>query len=123
MTGLMSYAIDSPTDSLNTVGAAVSGTFLFVVGVANSIILYRIIKQRRRVRIEGCLPSPATSTQGRMQETNQTPSPATGGEEAPNAGDGHLSRSHHHGNTLLMKIIGPVITFVDRPWKVSVVSA
>jgi len=26
---------------------------------------------------------------------------------------------HHYGNTLLMKIISPVITFVDRPWKVS----
>ncbi|KAF7299006.1 Nickel/cobalt efflux system [Mycena indigotica] len=31
------------------IGAAVSGTFLFIVGLANSIILWRIIRQRRRV--------------------------------------------------------------------------
>jgi nickel/cobalt transporter (NiCoT) family protein len=34
------------------VGAAISGSFLFIVGVANSIILYRIVRQRRSVRIE-----------------------------------------------------------------------
>ena len=107
-----------------TTGAAISGSFLFIVGVANSIILYRIINQRRRVRIKACtLFNSAEISQDRMQGTNSTPaSPASGGEEAPSTNDGHLSRPHHHGNTLLMKIIGPVITFVDRPWKVNVVS-
>lgn len=58
-----------------------------------------------------------------MQETNPTPAPpAAGDEEAAGADEGHPSQSHRHGNTLLMKIIGPLITFVDRPWKVSVVS-
>jgi len=53
-----------------------------------------------------------------MQEPNSTPtSPGVSDEGALNTNGGHLSRSHHHGNTLLMKIIGPVITFVDRPWK------
>ena len=57
-----------------------------------------------------------------MEEANPTPAPpASGDEEAPSSGDGNLSRPQHHGNTLLMKIIGPVITFVDRPWKASVV--
>ena len=66
----------------------------------------------------------AKRTQDRMQELNSTPpSPAVGDEEASGGNDRHLSRPHHHGNTLLMKIIGPVITFVDRPWKVSVASA
>ncbi|KAF9651590.1 NicO-domain-containing protein [Thelephora ganbajun] len=85
------------------VGAAISGSFLFIVGVANSIILYRIVKQRQR---------------DRTQETNSTPtSPTAGDEEEPRVNGDHRSRSHRHGNTLLMKIIGPVITFVDRPWK------
>lgn len=60
-----------------------------------------------------------------MQETGSIPaSPGAGDEEAPGTNDGRLSRSRHrhHGNTLLMKIIGPVITFVDRPWKASVMS-
>lgn len=58
-----------------------------------------------------------------MQETGSTPeSPAVVGEEVPNTNGDHLARPQHHANTLLMKIIGPVITFVDRPWKVSSVS-
>ena len=54
-------------------------------------------------------------------EINNSASPA-GDEGAPSVNDGHLPRPRYHGNTLLMKIIGPVITFVNRPWKVSIVS-
>ena len=28
-----------------------------------------------------------------------------------------LRDAESHGNTLMMKIIGPIVTFVDRPWK------
>lgn len=57
-----------------------------------------------------------------MQEAHSTPTlPASGDEETPSTNGDHLSRPQHHGNTLLMKVIGPVITFVDRPWKASVV--
>ncbi|KAI0366880.1 NicO-domain-containing protein [Pilatotrama ljubarskyi] len=61
------------------VGAAVSASFLFVVGLANSIILFRILRKRHR--------------------------------------DDEDDAKASHGNTLMMKIIGPVVTFVDRPWK------
>lgn len=64
----------------------------------------------------------ADGTQDRVRETDSTPAPAANDEEAPSPNDDNLPRSHHHGNTLLMRIIGPVITLVDRPWKVSVVS-
>jgi len=58
-----------------------------------------------------------------MQEPNLTPTPpAVDGEETLSTNDGHLPPPHHHGNTLLMKIIGPVLTFVDRPWKASAIS-
>ena len=60
------------------------------------------------------------TTQDRMQINNSAALPAAGDEGAPSINDGHQLRSRHR-NTLLMKIIGPVITFVDRPWKVSVV--
>ena len=57
-----------------------------------------------------------------MQEADSTPAPpASSNEEVPSISDDHLSRPQCHGNTLLMKIIGPVITFVDRPWKASAV--
>ncbi|KAJ7600685.1 NicO-domain-containing protein [Mycena floridula] len=60
------------------VGPAVSGTFLFVVGLANSVILWRIIKQRRQPDAE---PRP------------------------------------HHNHMLMMRILGPLLTFVNKPWK------
>ena len=31
--------------------------------------------------------------------------------------DFELRDMESHGNTLMMKIIGPIVTFVDRPWK------
>ncbi|KAI0632023.1 NicO-domain-containing protein [Trametes polyzona] len=78
------------------VGAAVSASFLFVVGLANSIILFRILRKRHRVHAY-------------TQSTHKGKAPQDGEE------DGDLKESH--GNTLMMKIIGPVVTFVDRPWK------
>lgn len=57
-----------------------------------------------------------------MQEADSTPAlPTSGDEETPSTSGDRLSQPQHHGNTLLMKIIGPVITFVDRPWKASAV--
>lgn len=91
--------------------------------MANSIILYRIIEQRSRMHVASSLPNPAESNQQRVQGVGSTASPVAGDEEAPNGNYDHLSRSHQQGSTLLMKIIGPVITFVDHPWKVSVASA
>ncbi|KZV82273.1 NicO-domain-containing protein [Exidia glandulosa HHB12029] len=60
------------------VGAAVSASFLFLIGLANSIILFGIIRRRRR-----------------------------------------RNASDDEGNTnmLMMRILGPVTRFVDRPWK------
>ncbi|KAL5499040.1 hypothetical protein ACEPAH_1558 [Sanghuangporus vaninii] len=65
------------------VGAAVSGSFLFIIGLANSIILYKIIRKRRRKRIAG-------------------------------AGEDEEDKSY---STVMMKILGPVTRFVNKPWK------
>lgn len=119
MTDLVPRAIGHPVADQLILGAAISGSFLFVVGVANSIILYRIIKQRRRMHGGASLSDSTESTQ---QGTHSIALPVAGDEEAHSGNDGPPPRSHHHGSTLLMKIIGPVITFVDHPWKVSVVS-
>ncbi|KZP31862.1 NicO-domain-containing protein [Athelia psychrophila] len=73
------------------VGSAVSGSFLFLIGLANSIILFNILRKRRKIsklRAEGVDP----------------------GIDIDEGG-------HHHNNTLMMRILGPVINFVDRPWK------
>ncbi|KAF8919042.1 high-affinity nickel-transport protein-domain-containing protein [Mucidula mucida] len=72
------------------VGAAVSGTFLFLVGTANSIILWRILKQRRKHGLQR----------------------AAGLDPAVEAAD-----DPKHTHMLMMRIIGPVINFVDKPWK------
>ncbi|KAL5481000.1 hypothetical protein ACEPAI_9941 [Sanghuangporus weigelae] len=65
------------------VGAAVSGSFLFIIGLANSIILYKIIRKRRRKRAEA-------------------------------AGEDEEDKSY---STVMMKILGPVTRFVNKPWK------
>lgn len=31
--------------------------------------------------------------------------------------DFEFRESKSHGNTLMMKLLGPIVTFVDRPWK------
>lgn len=74
------------------VGDAVSGSFLFLIGIANTIILWRILKRRRQAKIRA---------QRRMNgETVEEP-----------------KHNPQDGNMLMMRIIGPIITFVDRPWK------
>lgn len=74
------------------VGDAVSGSFLFIIGLANTIILWRILKRRRQARIR---------EQRRMN-----------GEIVE-----ELEHDPRENNMLMMRIIGPIITFVDRPWK------
>ncbi|KAF8158908.1 high-affinity nickel-transport protein-domain-containing protein [Mycena galopus ATCC 62051] len=69
------------------VGTAVSASFLFIVGFANSIILWRIVKHRRKAK--------------RRQEQG-----LSAVEEDP-----------RHNHMLMMRILGPIITFVNKPWK------
>ncbi|KAI5889739.1 NicO-domain-containing protein [Schizophyllum commune H4-8] len=76
------------------VGAAVSGSFLFIVGLANSIILYKILQRRREFK-------------RRQREADAT------GEDT--LADFDSDPKHTH--MLMMRILGPVLTFVDRPWK------
>ncbi|CAA7262937.1 unnamed protein product [Cyclocybe aegerita] len=74
------------------VGAAVSGSFLFIIGLANTIILWRIIKRRREDKLR--------------EQRRANGEPVEDVEHDPK-----LNR------TIMMRIIGPIITFVDRPWK------
>jgi len=69
------------------VGSAVSGSFLFIIGLANTIILYRILSKRRALK--------------RHVETEGGPLPP----------------SSHETSGLMMRFIGPITTFVNRPWK------
>ncbi|KAK7681581.1 hypothetical protein QCA50_015314 [Cerrena zonata] len=79
------------------VGASVSASFLFIVGLANSIILWRILARKRRIKKE---------REARLAR----------GED-PSDLDDDKDDENSHGNTLMMKILGPVVRFVDRPWK------
>ncbi|SJL07564.1 related to high-affinity nickel transport protein nic1 [Armillaria ostoyae] len=74
------------------VGAAVSGSFLFIVGVANSIFLWKAIRQRRNMKNL----QRANGAQQYTEETIEDPK---------------------HGHMLMMRILGPIITFVNKPWK------
>ncbi|KAL0575200.1 hypothetical protein V5O48_006761 [Marasmius crinis-equi] len=73
------------------IGASISGTFLFIVAVTNSIILWRVLKRRR----------------DQKQKAAQENDPE-------HFNDAYDPKQDH---MLMMRIIGPVITFVNRPWK------
>ncbi|KAI0269739.1 high-affinity nickel-transport protein-domain-containing protein [Gloeopeniophorella convolvens] len=79
------------------VGSSVSAGFLFIVGLANSIILHRILRKRSQV--------------GKRREQQL----ARG--EQPTELEDELEDDGAYNNTIMMKILGPVVRFVDRPWK------
>jgi len=70
------------------VGTAISGSFLFIVGLANSVILYKILRQRRQAR-------------------RQRDSEHGGSDTEPDPNQ----------NMLMMRLLGPLVNFVNRPWK------
>ncbi|TFK28056.1 NicO-domain-containing protein [Coprinopsis marcescibilis] len=73
------------------VGAAVAGSFLFIVGLANSVILWRILKRRKK-----------QSAQEKADFSDQ---------------DAELSGEQKQEKMFMLKIIGPIINFVNKPWK------
>ncbi|KAI0252388.1 high-affinity nickel-transport protein-domain-containing protein [Lactifluus subvellereus] len=79
------------------VGSSVSAFFLFIVGLANSVILHRVLRKRR---------------QNKRRKEQQI---ARG--EQPDELEDVLEDDGQYNNTIMMKIFGPVVRFVDRPWK------
>ncbi|KAF9261410.1 NicO-domain-containing protein [Marasmius fiardii PR-910] len=73
------------------IGASISGSFLFLVAVTNSIILWRVLKRRQ------ALKQRAAEAEG-MEHFN----------------DAYDPKQDH---MLMMRLIGPIITFVNKPWK------
>jgi high-affinity nickel-transport protein len=79
-----------------TVGTAISATFLLLIAIINIIFLRQAIRERKRLQSA----SPRTAEIDLLGD---------GG-----SGDGHLQV---HGGGLMVRIIGPVLKTVDRPWK------
>ncbi|KAH9179154.1 NicO-domain-containing protein [Lactarius sanguifluus] len=79
------------------VGSSVSAAFLFIVGLANSVILHRVLRKRRQ------------NNERRKQQL------ARG--EQPDESEDVLEDDGQYNNTIMMKILGPLVRFVDRPWK------
>ncbi|KAI0304491.1 high-affinity nickel-transport protein-domain-containing protein [Multifurca ochricompacta] len=79
------------------IGSSVSAFFLFIVGFANSIILHKVLRKRRQ------------NKKRREQQLARGIQPDE--IEDMSEDDGQ------YNNTIMMKILGPVVRFVDRPWK------
>ena len=47
--GTSYFCSELSSGSKHYTGSAISGSFLFIIGLANSIILWKIMKRRRRV--------------------------------------------------------------------------
>ncbi|KAF8133766.1 NicO-domain-containing protein [Boletus edulis] len=69
-------------------GTAISGSFLFIVGLVNSVILCNVLHRRRQAR------------RRRDSERGETDPQPTSNE-----------------NMLMMRLLGPLVNFVNRPWK------
>ncbi|KAK0464438.1 NicO-domain-containing protein [Desarmillaria tabescens] len=89
------------------VGAAVSGSFLFIIGVENSIFLWKAIQQRRKVSV--LLRRELTHMPKQMKNPQQ--------DEGVQQDMEVPLEDPKHGHMLMMRILGPVITFVNKPWK------
>ncbi|KAF8324757.1 high-affinity nickel-transport protein-domain-containing protein [Cantharellus anzutake] len=79
--------IGSIGDVGSVVGAIVSGTFLFLIGTANAVILWRIIKRRRM--------------DARRAELGLAP----------------IDDGYDNTPSIMLRFLGPVTAFVNRPWK------
>jgi high-affinity nickel-transport protein len=86
-----------------TQGTAVSGSFLFVVGLANTIILIKIIRRRRLVSSAILRTSQRHWVKRRLQIA---------------AGLQNEAQPNEKHGMLMTRMLGPVINFVDRPYKV-----
>ena len=83
--------------------------------MANSIILYRIIRARRKVGIQSLLHTYLSLTY-RQAQKRQEERAAQGNQPL----DDEEENTHHKNNMFMMRILGPVVQFVNRPWKVSI---
>lgn len=91
-----------------------SGSFLFIVGLANSIILWRIIK--RRLAVIFIVHILSSSRSDSLQDKRRAKARLDGDEAGPDQPE-HDPR---HNHMLMMRVIGPVINFVNKPWKVGI---
>ncbi|KAJ3893789.1 NicO-domain-containing protein [Lentinula edodes] len=78
------------------IGSAISGSFLFIVALMNSIILFKLM--RRRV--------------SKLNSQQRLRSQAANSDSADN-----VPYNPKENHMLMMRIIGPVVTFVNKPWK------
>jgi nickel/cobalt transporter (NiCoT) family protein len=85
-------------------GTSVSGSFLFFVGVVNTVIVVKLLRRRRKV----CQYVLDRSYGIKKQQAAQR-------NIAESEVDGH---SHEKIGGLMTRLLGPVINFVDRPYKV-----
>lgn len=75
-------------------GTAISSAFLFLIAIINIFFLIEAIKARRRLRRSSSFETESEDEQ-----------------------DTDKSTVHAHGGGLFVRIIGPVLRTVDRPWK------
>jgi high-affinity nickel-transport protein len=103
----------------SSLGAAVSGAFLFIMGLANSIILWRIIEKRQVNSFTFMFDSRLIPVVlQNLQDERRRAQQLSNDETARGAGEEFDRNPNNH--MLMMRILGPIITFVDRPWKVKV---
>ncbi|KAH7928443.1 NicO-domain-containing protein [Leucogyrophana mollusca] len=82
----------------SVIGPSVSGAFLLIIGLANTVILFKILRQRRQLqaRLAAVRDEDVARSTGRAMD---------------------LTDDNQQPNMLMMRLLGPLINFVDRSWK------
>lgn len=104
----------SKAQANKSLGTAVSGSFLFLIGLANSIILWKVLAKRRRVWLP--LFPGTLKTDSHVQMKNERARRIARGEDVTHY-DQEIAEEEGKGSSFMMRIIGPIVTFVNTPWK------
>ncbi|EPQ32275.1 uncharacterized protein PFL1_00472 [Pseudozyma flocculosa PF-1] len=108
------------------IGASVSGSFLFLFGVINSILLWRSWRGARgrstaspgseKAGIEDAGPATPT-TDSKLETTAHKDQAKELGEKAYNEAEASANKERHNFRGIFTRIARPLLRMVDRPYK------
>ena len=96
-------------------GASVSSAFLFLLAIANSVVLYRIVKRKRK--LERQEQERQTLAAAASASATATATPKGKATDADVDIEAEVQEVEPEEKTVMMRLLGRVTTFVDRPWK------
>jgi len=116
--------MDTFSDVGGIIGASISGSFLFLIGVINTVILVHSLRQWRKVRrMHGQLERTVPLNEARVAEAEKALEAEETAEAAKengahmHEGDKPTEDKHTEFRGILTRLAWPLLKVIDRPWK------